>query len=163
MRSTRRNTVFTHEQRHRAFWGFVSLGPDCWEWAGGLTGAGYGMFSVGPGKSVGAHRFSFEMHYGQLSDGAIICHKCDNRRCVRPTHMFVGDHTANARDKAAKGRWRGGQPRRIGDARVVAARAIYAAGGASITALARELGVNRDSMQCALRGITYVDLPGAVQ
>lgn len=37
-----------------------------------------------------------------------VCHRCDNRACVRPSHLWLGDNTANSHDRDAKGRWRGG-------------------------------------------------------
>lgn len=75
----------------------------CWLWTGARSTGGYGCLSVG-GKQALAHRFSYEMAHGPIPAGKLACHKCDVRCCVNPDHIFIGTHTDNARDRAAKGR-----------------------------------------------------------
>ena len=53
-----------------------------------------------------AHRFSWELHFGEVPPDQIVCHTCDNPRCVRPDHLFLGDHKINSDDKFKKGRQR---------------------------------------------------------
>lgn len=88
-----------------AFWDNVLVGPDCWEWQGGLTSSGYGRTRVGakPGGKVYAHRLSLEL-LGFDTDGACVLHTCDNPRCVRPGHLWLGSKDDNNKDRTAKGR-----------------------------------------------------------
>lgn len=90
------------------FWKFVNAGAlsDCWEWTGALRN-GYGVIRI-DGKVVYAHRFSYELHYGPLPEGECALHKCDNRKCCNPYHLFGGTKGDNNRDTYAKGRGKGG-------------------------------------------------------
>jgi len=86
------------------FWNRIrKLENGCWEWTGSKWDNGYGRLMVGK-KRVKAHRVSFLIHNGFLTDGKIICHTCDNPSCCNPQHLFEGTCLDNTRDAIAKGR-----------------------------------------------------------
>ena len=80
----------------------------CWNWTGGMHGVGYGSLSKKLHASGYAHRAAYELANGPIPKGAYVLHKCDNRRCVNPAHLFVGSHLDNIKDMQAKGRHKGG-------------------------------------------------------
>ncbi len=73
----------------------------CWEWLGSKT-LGYGTFYTQ--RQTRAHRVSYELFVSKIPNGLLVCHKCDNRGCVRPDHLFLGTYLDNNRDCVLKGR-----------------------------------------------------------
>lgn len=101
----------TRRQRHlMRFWQRVDKSGDCWLWMGARDRDGYGQFSIGPKQSK-AHRFAYEIEYGPLPAGRLVCHTCDNPPCVRYHHLFLGTNEDNLKDMARKGRSTRGRPR----------------------------------------------------
>jgi hypothetical protein len=86
------------------FWEKVDRSGDCWVWVAGRSTRRYGQFWSG-GRRVPAHRFSYELHFGPITDPRLdVCHTCDNPPCVRPDHLWLGTPSENALDMVAKGR-----------------------------------------------------------
>ena len=76
----------------------------CWEWQGALTKCGYGNVGI-RGKNFRAHRLSAAFYNGfDMQSEMLICHHCDNPKCVNPDHLFVGTDKDNSRDMSRKGR-----------------------------------------------------------
>lgn len=88
--------------RHERFMAKVKIQPDegCWTWTGSKSGSGYGQFWNGE-RNIPAHWFLLD---APPTAGKEACHKCDNKLCVRPSHIFIGTRSDNERDKVSKGR-----------------------------------------------------------
>ena len=86
------------------FWSNVLIdGHDgCWEWQGFRCTNGYGRLQVDCVRWI-AHRLAWAFIYGEIPDGGLICHHCDNPPCVNPRHLCCGDKKTNMRDAIERG------------------------------------------------------------
>lgn len=85
------------------FWSKVAVSDDCWEWTASRFRGGYGRFTRA-GEHVMAHRFSYELRNGYIDPNLMVLHKCDNKGCVNPDHLYQGDAAQNAKDALQRGR-----------------------------------------------------------
>lgn len=90
----------TFAQREQELWEQVARQPDgCWLWTGRLNDKGYGV----SGRER-AHRLAYLSAFQVPIAGLCVCHTCDVRNCVRPSHLWLGTKSENTRDMDAKGR-----------------------------------------------------------
>lgn len=97
---------YGNQTESQRFWKYVDKTHGCWEWSGSLDNFGYGQFSIGRSpkrRTIKAHRWSWENSNGPTV-GMCVLHRCDNRKCVNPAHLFLGTRSDNMRDMHAKGR-----------------------------------------------------------
>lgn len=144
------------------FWSKVNKTDTCWEWTG-CKSNGYGLFSPIGGKSIVAHRISYESNIGPIPKGLIVCHHCDNRACVRPDHLFLGTHDDNSRDMTSKERQARGQ--RIGTSKMTPESVMmlyqkWLAGGVTQQKLADDFNVSHSNVRSIIFGISWSWLTG---
>lgn len=145
------------------FFAHVQKTDGCWLWVGHIESSGYGRTKIN-GKKVSAHRWSYELNCGEIPGGLCVLHKCDNRRCVRPSHLFLGTHQDNTDDMRKKGRrtQRGETHGRakVTEMQVLEMRRIYKAGGVTQTALAKKYGLHPVYLHQILVGNAWAHLRG---
>jgi DNA-binding NarL/FixJ family response regulator len=122
----------------------------CWNWTGSRDVGGYGNIRaarahLGGKGTFQAHRVAYELHKGPIPDGMIVCHRCDNRACVNPDHLFLSDHHGNMRDMAQKAR------ARLLTAEQVKEVVARLESGWSQGMLARAFNVSRSVIQAAIK------------
>ena len=136
------------------FWRKVAVKDNCWEWTAAQFHDGYGVFRDGT-KLVRAHRFSYREHYGVGLKNLCVLHKCDNRLCVRPDHLFLGTKKDNSIDMVRKGRQAAGENvanAKLTKSKVVAIRRKYAAGLVTQRALGQEYNISQSHVSSIIRG-----------
>lgn len=113
------------------FWAKVDIkGQDeCWPWKKGTSKAGYGQVRY-LNKVVYTHRLAWELTNGPIPDGMYILHKCDNRLCNNPSHLYLGTQLDNMRDKAERNPYDGGsgRPNMFSDDDIVNIKKLYSDG-----------------------------------
>jgi hypothetical protein len=80
---------------------------ECWNFTGKIMSKGYGIINDSRVSKL-AHRAMWELTFGPIPNGLFICHKCDNKLCINPDHLFTGTPADNTHDMMNKGRKRGG-------------------------------------------------------
>lgn len=128
----------------------------CWIWLAGMSDTGYGSLWF-RGKTMGAHRASWLAHRGPIPGGMFVCHRCDNRWCINPDHLFLGTFDDNMADMKAKGRAaRGVRARsaKLSPASIAEAARLRGL-GLTYEAIGSRMGVCRHSISNALRGVTW--------
>lgn len=122
----------------------------CWNWIGMKYWTGYGVFYI-ERKGYAAHRIAYEMYIGPIPKGLLVLHKCDNRACCNPEHLWLGKHKDNTNDCIDKGRFKvlpgsKNHNAKLDERQVVEMRGLYHNAGFSITELASTYGVSQGNV-----------------
>ena len=135
---------------------------ECWLWTGTKRGkTGYGCLKFAK-KMLNAHRASYIAHYGEIPEGQLVCHTCDNRLCVNPAHLFLGTYRDNYQDAKRKDRNTRGERHansKLTDADVVAIREAYRTRErGTVAALCKQYGVNPSTIHGIGKGNTWTHI-----
>jgi len=137
---------------------------ECWDWSGCVQSNGYGRVTY-KRKTMGAHRLSYLAFKGEIGEGLDVCHKCDNRACVNPNHLFTGTRKQNMEDCVIKNRQAKGDKlpdlrgekthlSKLKEAEVLEIRRLKLLGEATAN-LATMFAVSQDNIRCIIRRDTW--------
>jgi len=125
-------------------WRKVQWSYGCWPWQGSLDNGGYGICRV-ENRTTRPHRVAFQFIYGPIPKGLQVCHRCDNRLCCRPSHLFLGTSAENTADREAKGR--GAKGSKQGNSKINEIQALSIRKDArSQNTIAREYGISQTTV-----------------
>ena len=145
------------------FWSKVKRTSDgCWEWQAGPYNDGYGLFWY-ERKSVGAHCMSWFLAHGRWANkGYQINHRCNNKRCVRPNHLYEGTESQNTIDSIVCGSFKppSGKGEKNGRSKLTAKnvkeiRSLYSTGTIRKKVLATMFNVSRSCIVGVTCGYTW--------
>lgn len=137
------------------------LGDRCWVWTAG-TMDGYGWFRT-PTGNVRAHAYALILAGEAIPEGSLVCHRCNNRLCVRPSHLYLGDHQSNKADSMRAGTHVHGSrhPRaRLTGNQVRSIRFRYWSPGETVRTLAARYAVSYRTISAILRGDVWSHIGG---
>ena len=141
----------------KRFLRLVKKTSGCWIWIGEVRKNGYGRFYLSARRPVYAHRMSWKVKHGRLRRKDCILHHCDNRRCVRPSHLFLGTRKINNLDMMRKNRVAHGmrhQGRKLDLSQIRSIRRLLADGVTQIE-IARKFGVTQPTISDVSRKVTW--------
>lgn len=141
---------------------------DCWEWDAANCRKGYGRVKW-MGRFEGAHRASYMLFVGEIPDEILVCHKCDNPKCVNPSHLFLGTYSDNMKDCFNKGRLKTPDTSRfkkghtstnsvLTNNQVKEIKALISERKLSLIEISRRLGVKYQTVRDINAGRSYINL-----
>ena len=139
------------------FWSKTLKTDNCWGWIGTLHGDGRASFwdNNKPGY-VTAARFCWELHFGPIPIGMCVLHHCDNPRCVRPDHLFLGTRDENVKDRQVQNRQANGSRNaraKLSETEVIRIRLLYS-NGTTAKQIAKHFGLSQNHVY-AITGKRY--------
>ena len=136
------------------FWSKVKKADGCWEWQASLYSNGYGYFRIKAHQAGIAHRIAYLLVKGEIPQGKLVLHSCDNRKCVNPEHLRVGTAHDNNLEAYMKNRHASGEDHYKAKFSVDEVKQ-FRASPKTIYRLAKENNVMSSTMGAIIHGRSY--------
>ncbi len=157
--------MITRDAANKNFWPKVDKTETCWHWTGSKTKLGYGQFGFRQGAKVHvfyAHRVAYSLSVGEIPEGLLVLHHCDNPSCCNPDHLFVGTDADNMRDRDSKRRQNKGETvvfAKLKEADVMEIRQLYARGGLTRKEIGDRFGIKPNNVSLITTRKIWKHLP----
>jgi hypothetical protein len=134
---------------------YTETATGCWEWTGSTDMNGYGRLGEWRGEKS-AHRASYTFHKGSIPEGRLVLHSCDNRRCINPAHLRLGNHSDNNLDAYKRRRRPDISGERNGNAKLTTEQAAAIKSDTRRQAdIAQEFGVSTSLVSAIKKGTAW--------
>lgn len=138
----------------------------CWIWEPlANKGNEYGHLTIGTRtgqtrKTISAHRYSYSLFVGEIPNGMFVCHKCDDKRCVNPDHLFIGTRQDNVDDRERKKRNNHVVGEKVGNSKLKVKDVLYIRrSNETDRSLAKKFGVSHTTIGRARNGTYWKSQP----
>jgi len=155
--------IMLKEKDFKRFCNKISIdnNTDCWNWTGGTTQGGYGIFRIDNQTINTVHRISYQYFYDIDPGKLLVCHTCDNPKCANPNHLFLGTQTKNMIDMMNKERC--GISKLTNEDVKVMLIDIYNGKYSNTTEIANVYNVKRGTIRCILNGQRWTHITDQLQ
>jgi len=143
--------MLINEKLTNRFWSYVDKDSECygcWDWIGNRHKSGYGKIWV-DGETWLTHRVSWIMFNGEIPDGLCVLHRCDNKSCCNPDHLYLGTNMENSKDMCSKDRQATGEKNgasKLNEEEVILIRELYNTGKLSQRALSSMFHISKGTI-----------------
>lgn len=149
----------------KRLWKRVVENNGCFNLMASQSGKGYAIVGIGP-KTFSGHRLFWMLYKGSIPKGLLVCHKCDNRSCCNPEHLFLGTYQDNVDDCVKKDRNAKGESAtfaKLKEAQVIEILKIKHTYGKrwNNRRFGEKFGVHRDTIGCIFRKRSWVRVSSA--
>jgi len=94
-------TIFITDSILKRFWEKVEKTDSCWIWKSPANRSGYGVIKI-QGSNRSCHRISYAIKFGEIPENLFVLHKCHNKKCVNPDHLYIGTNKDNSNDEVLR-------------------------------------------------------------
>lgn len=139
----------------------VLVSDGCWNWTGpvDIKKGGYGIIHDRESGQNRSHRVMWILCYGDIPKNMWVLHTCDNPRCVKPSHLYLGTSVENSRDRVIRGRGaygtKNGGGVKLDDVKIIQIKEMFNTGKITKAHLARIFGVSETTIYRIVRGKSW--------
>ncbi len=132
---------------------------ECWNWIGVISKTGYGHMRINYKHHL-VHRIVYKEICGSIPEGMCVLHKCDNRSCCNPKHLYIGTYKDNSCDMINRGRKASqigekNNASKLTNEEINQIKFLFSTGKYFQKELGKMFGVTQSNISCIVRDVTW--------